>query len=72
MRGDAIGARAQGTWEWDGRDWQHFSSRGPLEYREGHNMVYDRAGRRVILFGGDLRQDLWTYAMPPTLARIGR
>ncbi|MEM7205342.1 MAG: kelch repeat-containing protein [Planctomycetota bacterium] len=66
------GAPAEGTWEWDGLDW-HEVARGPLESREGHQMVFDRNRGQVILFGGEGHgQDLWSYMVPASLAQIAR
>ncbi|MEM7199223.1 MAG: kelch repeat-containing protein [Planctomycetota bacterium] len=62
------------TWEWDGRDWRRNVNTGPAPL-VGHGMTYDRGRGRVLLFGGGSllgSRSLWTYALPPTLARIGR
>lgn len=50
------GFREDGTplndlWEWDGRRWDLVSNSGPVP-RRWSGMVYDRAGGRLILFGG--------------------
>ncbi|MBP7933424.1 MAG: hypothetical protein KA354_02140 [Phycisphaerae bacterium] len=49
------------TWEWDGVDWTRRSSgvRGEPAARLDHAMVYDRHGRRTVLFGG--RTATYTY-----------
>ncbi|MEM7200996.1 MAG: kelch repeat-containing protein [Planctomycetota bacterium] len=41
------------TWEWDGSSWRDLtpSSASPIA-RFGHAMAFDRARRRVVLFGG--------------------
>jgi hypothetical protein len=39
------------TWEWDGRSWTRIVTRGPGA-RSGAGMVYDRARRCIVLFGG--------------------
>lgn len=39
------------TWVWDGRDWRQASNNGPGP-RFGHAMSYDRARRKIVLYGG--------------------
>jgi hypothetical protein len=39
------------TWEWDGRRWTRVSTDGPSQ-RGGAAMVYDRARKVVVMFGG--------------------
>jgi len=44
--------RVNDTWVWDGTNWtQRFPSKKPSA-RDEHAMVYDPAGRQVVLFGG--------------------
>ncbi len=40
-----------GTWEWDGIDWQQRASTGPAS-REDHVMAYDSARGVTVMFGG--------------------
>jgi hypothetical protein len=54
------------TWEWDGTRWvERFPAVSPPG-RFGHNMAYDVANRRVVVFGGANREslfnDTWAYA----------
>lgn len=49
--GQADGAMARDTWEWDGRDWTQVQNAGPAA-RVGHALAYDDARGRVVLFGG--------------------
>lgn len=48
------GLRLADTWEWDGAQWVHIDTgnTGPSA-RFHHAMAYDRARRRVVLFGGN-------------------
>jgi hypothetical protein len=39
------------TWAWDGQQWVELGVTGP-QARSGHDMVYDSARQRVVLFGG--------------------
>ena len=39
------------TWEWDGRTWTRIATPGP-DARAGAGMVYDRARKCIVLFGG--------------------
>jgi hypothetical protein len=39
------------TWEWDGRRWTRVSTTGPAA-RGGAAMIYDRARKVVVMFGG--------------------
>jgi hypothetical protein len=40
------------TWEWDGNDWtERFPASRPSP-RQYHDMVFDAARQRVVLFGG--------------------
>ena len=39
------------TWEWDGRRWTRASTTGPAA-RGGAAMVYDRARKVIVMFGG--------------------
>jgi hypothetical protein len=39
------------TWEWDGRRWARVSTTGPAA-RGGAAMIYDRARKIVVMFGG--------------------
>jgi hypothetical protein len=55
------------TWEWDGIEWTRVGQPGcpaPAP-RNFHAMAYDAAGRRAILYGGDLypglAQDTWSW-----------
>ncbi|HOW69996.1 MAG TPA: kelch repeat-containing protein [Phycisphaerae bacterium] len=56
------------TWEWDGVDWTRRSAgvRGEPAARLDHAMVYDRHGRRTVLFGGRIatytyQNDAWWW-----------
>ncbi len=44
------------TWEWDGRNWVKVSDAGPSP-RNGVAMSYDHKRGRVVLFGGNIRND---------------
>lgn len=49
------------TWEWDGRSWQLRGSDGPPPMN-GTAMAYDRARRRIVLFGGSGKSgDTWEW-----------
>jgi hypothetical protein len=60
------------TWEWNGQDWRSVTF-GPGDCvpgpRYGHGMVYDKARKRVVLFGGipaerdyqNVYGDTWEY-----------
>jgi hypothetical protein len=51
-RGDAqVRESPTDTWEWDGARWTAIDAPGPAA-RGGAGMVYDRARRHVVLFGG--------------------
>lgn len=39
------------TWEWDGKRWQLLDRDGPSP-RDHHAMIYDRARKKIVLFGG--------------------
>ena len=56
------------TWEWDGAEWGAVTSASPGS-RVSHDMAYDTAGRRVVMFGGRtvtgfMVQDTWIYRTP--------
>ncbi len=60
---DGLGLR-NGTWTFDGSDWQALSVPGPAP-REGHAMALDLHRARVVLFGGSdgtaYRDDTWEW-----------
>lgn len=51
------------TWEWDGAGWSNATALAGPNPRRDHAMAFDRARRRVVLFGGrdddGERADLW-------------
>jgi hypothetical protein len=50
------------TWEWDGNTWTNCSPPVSPCARFQHNMVYDAARKRVVLFGGaNAFQDQWEW-----------
>lgn len=66
--GRAASGPLNGTWEWDGHGFHEtVDSAGSPPSRAGHAMAYDRANRRVVLFGGmsgpsTRHCDTWTYS----------
>ncbi len=59
------------TWEWDGTNWNQRNPATPPSARNAHDMAYDSARGRVVLFGGsdygaagisNPRADTWEYA----------
>lgn len=65
---DAAGNFNGATWEWDGNAWQMVHSGGPgtPDPRVLHEMVFDSARGRVVLFGGvdfagNTRDDTWEW-----------
>jgi hypothetical protein len=62
-----------GAWQWNGAQWQTFTATGP-EWRDFPRMVTDRAGTRVLMYGGSvgppsnelwiLSCDRWSQAPP--------
>ncbi|HEX9956771.1 MAG TPA: CSLREA domain-containing protein, partial [Fibrella sp.] len=40
------------TWEWDGTNWINVTPATGPQTRNGHVMAYDRARKKVVLFGG--------------------
>jgi hypothetical protein len=53
------------TWMWDGTNWQQLSPAIMPPARLGANMVYDRAHKSIVLFGGGmgggLLDDTWVW-----------
>ncbi len=53
------------TWVWDGMDWEQKYSENAPSKRNHHNMVYDIARDRVVMFGGkygdDIYDDTWEW-----------
>jgi hypothetical protein len=73
---DGSGVPLGDAWLWNGGNWQAVAAPGPSA-RWGHGLVFDRARRRFVLFGGfrpgAMLQDvwefdgaLWTQASPPS------
>lgn len=73
---DGTGVPLGDAWRWDGGAWQPVVAVGPSA-RWGHGLVFDRARRRFVLFGGfqpnTMLQDVWefdgatwTQANPPS------
>jgi hypothetical protein len=63
--GYAPAAVAAETWAWKGASWSRLASTGPSP-REEPMLVYDRARKQVILFGGDRQtepamSDTWAW-----------
>jgi len=62
-----VGAPLTDTWAWDGTRWTELDSGVPSpSARDAHAMAYDRAGDRVVLFGGDDidgvdQSDTWSW-----------
>jgi hypothetical protein len=52
------------TWAWDGTSWTLLTTSGPGP-RAGHQMVWDAARQRIVLFGGgsggNFLNDLWEW-----------
>jgi hypothetical protein len=48
------------TWEWDGCAWVFRTATGPKP-RAGHVMAYDRARRRVVVYGASSLRDTWEW-----------
>ena len=46
------------TWEFDGSRWKQVMVESPPGIKLRHNLTYDPAGERIILFGG---KDLWSW-----------
>ncbi|MDX2198679.1 MAG: hypothetical protein SF069_06870 [Phycisphaerae bacterium] len=58
------GALFEDTWEWDGVAWIQRSAgmpNAPGGPRAGHEMIYEPAGQRVILYGGEFTADTNTW-----------
>lgn len=56
------------TWAYDGADWEPVTTSIAPSAREGHQLVYDGANGRIVLFGGNLFNqqyafvnDTWTF-----------
>jgi len=68
---NGAGAIYNDTWEWDGTAWSQRTSATSPPINDGHNMVYDSARQRTVLFvtGGETWEwnglD-WTKRQPPT------
>jgi hypothetical protein len=63
--GYSAGAASAETWEWDGAAWTRVMAAGPSP-RDEPRMVYDRARKRIVLFGGDRGReepatDTWSW-----------
>jgi hypothetical protein len=62
---DAFGGSLQDTWEWDGAAWVDRTPAGSKPSARGdHELAYDAARGRVVLFGGSsngVRQDTWEW-----------
>ncbi|MEO8635610.1 MAG: kelch repeat-containing protein [Gemmatimonadales bacterium] len=50
--GNPSAATTSATWEWDGTNWTLVTTGGPSA-RSEPLLVYDRARRRIVLYGGD-------------------
>ncbi len=52
------------TWEWDGSRWERVATVGPGP-RASYSLVYDRARKRVVMFGGlskdSIHGDTWSW-----------
>jgi hypothetical protein len=60
--GSQGGGVTDATWEWDGLRWTRIASAasGPSA-RTGARMAYDAARKVSILYGGDGRDDTWSW-----------
>jgi hypothetical protein len=75
--GETAGGPVDDAWEWDGRDWlQRVPQTAPVA-RYRHDLVFDTARGRALLFGGSLRlwelADTWSYGAtyPAAIAPFG-
>jgi hypothetical protein len=70
-------AQVADTWEWDGAVWSQRSPAASPPGRYNHRLAYDRARRRIVLYGGRNAarlNDLWewdgtTWESRPAVAR---
>ena len=49
------------TWVWDGQSWKLCNPTTSPSGRFTHNMAYDKARQRVVLFGGSNLNDTWEW-----------
>jgi hypothetical protein len=60
---EATTSLTQGAWEWDGATWTQCNPVNSPPARRFHNLAYDTARQRVVLFGGDgsTANDTWEW-----------
>ncbi len=59
------------TWEWDGSQWTEITGATEPPPRLAAALTYDIVRREVVLFGGQLRNDLFTPLYNDTWTRAG-
>ena len=73
-----VGSGAHGTWEWNGENWNFIlgESWDNPGGRGGPSIVYDSHRQSIILYSGNMLDDLWEYRdplppnSPPTVSII--